>query len=73
MTVGVRSAATLRIEGSIASDCVEQGDLDHDCTIGGGDIGILLSRWGTADPEADLDGNGVVNGGDFGVLLSLFS
>ncbi len=73
VTVGVRSAATLRIEGSIATDCVEPGDLDHDCTIGGGDIGIMLSRWGTADPEADLDGNGVVNGGDFGVLLSLFS
>jgi hypothetical protein len=72
VTVGVRSAATLRIEGSIASDCVEPGDLDHDCTIGGGDIGILLSRWGTSDPEADLDGDGTVGGADFGLLLSLF-
>lgn len=73
VAVGVRSAATLRIEGSLATDCVEPGDLDHDCEIGGGDIGIMLSRWGTGDIEADLDGNGVVNGADFGLLLTLFT
>ena len=72
VTVGVRSAATLRIAGAILGDCMEPGDLDHDCSISGGDIGILLSRWGTDDPEADLDGSGLVDGADFGFLLSLF-
>ena len=72
VTVGVRSAATLRIEGSIAKGCNRPGDLDHDCTVGGGDIGIMLSVWGTDDPEADLDGNGMVDGADFGLLLTLF-
>lgn len=70
--VGIRSAATLRIVGSIADACDDPGDLDHDCAISGGDIGILLSRWGTDDPEADLDGSGFVDGADFGFLLSLF-
>ena len=72
VTVGVRSAATWRVVGTILDDCNEPGDLDHDCSITGGDIGILLSRWGTDDPEADLDGDGLVDGGDFGILLSLF-
>ena len=70
--VGVRSAATLRIVGSVSEGCSGIGDLDRDCVISGGDIGILLSSWGTADPEADLDGSGTVDGADFGILLSLF-
>lgn len=70
--VGIRSAATLRIVGAIAAGCDEPGDLDRDCVISGGDIGILLSSWGTADPDADLDGSGTVDGADFGILLSLF-
>lgn len=72
VTAGVRSAATLRIVGEIADECDAPGDLDHDCVIGGGDIGILLSRWGSDDPDADLNGDQVVNGADFGALLSLF-
>ena len=72
VAAGIRSAATLRIVGEIVDRCDAPGDLDHDCAIGGGDIGILLSRWGTDDPEADLNGDLVVNGADFGALLSLF-
>ena len=72
VTVGVRSAATLAISGNIQDACNGPGDLDHDCVVGGGDVGIFLSLWGTDDPEADLDGSGIVDGGDFGALLALF-
>ena len=72
VTVGVRSAATLRIVGGIEAGCNGPGDLDNDCTVGGGDIGILLSLWGTDDPDADLNGDGTVDGADFGILLTLF-
>ena len=47
-------------------------DLDGDCTVGGADLAILLSAWGTADAAADLDGNGVVDGADLAVLLSFW-
>ena len=72
VTVGVRAAASLRIVGSIGASCTEPGDLNNDCQFTGADIGILLSRWGTDDPDADLNGSGFVNGADFGILLSLF-
>ena len=49
------------------------GDLNQDGRIDGADFGVLLSRWGTADPEADLDGSGSVGGGDIGALLALWT
>ena len=49
------------------------GDLNDDGRIDGADFGVLLSRWGTADPEADLDGSGSVGGGDIGALLALWT
>lgn len=45
------------------------GDFNHDGKINGKDIIILLSRYGTNDPEADLNGDGVVNGVDFGKMI----
>ncbi|MCA9286332.1 MAG: hypothetical protein KDA22_13995 [Phycisphaerales bacterium] len=49
-------------------------DLDGDCTVGGGDIGILLADWGPCPVggtcQSDLDGDGVVGGSDLGVLLA---
>ncbi len=72
VTVGVRAAASLRIVGSIGAACTELGDLNNDCQYTGADIGILLSRWGTNDPDADLNGSGSVDGADFGILLALF-
>lgn len=45
------------------------GDLDSSGGIDGGDLGILLSAWGSTGP-GDLDSNGVVDGGDLGILLS---
>ena len=46
------------------------GDLNDDGRVNGSDFGLLLSLWGTSDPDADLDGNGSVGGSDIGVMLA---
>ncbi len=46
------------------------GDLDGDGRVAGSDFGLLLSLWGSSDPDGDLDGNGSVGGSDIGVLLA---
>ncbi len=50
------------------------GDLNGDGSVGGADLGILLSEWGPCDdPDdcpADLNGDGTVGGADLGILLS---
>ena len=33
------------------------------------DLGYLLARWDTDDPQCDLDGDGVVRAGDLGLLF----
>ena len=45
-------------------------DLTIDGIIDGGDLGILLSAFGTDSFAADFDGSGLVDGGDLGFLLS---
>ncbi|MCA9291405.1 MAG: VCBS repeat-containing protein [Phycisphaerales bacterium] len=45
-------------------------DLDNDGTVGPGDLAVLLSVWGTSNPDADLDGNGNVGPEDLGQLLA---
>jgi hypothetical protein len=44
-------------------------DLDRDGFVGGGDLGILLTAWATADAAADLDDDGFVGGADLGIML----
>ncbi len=46
-------------------------DLDHDGSVGGGDLTILLGAWGTncLGCQADLDDNGVIDGADLTLLL----
>jgi hypothetical protein len=44
-------------------------DLDGDGSVGGGDVGLLLSQWG-GDGSADLDGDRMVGGADVGLLLA---
>lgn len=46
------------------------GDLNGDGRVNGADFGLLLTAFGTNDPDADLDGSGTVGGGDVGVLLA---
>jgi hypothetical protein len=70
--VGIRRAATLQISGEISTGCDAEGDFDHDCVIGGADLGIFLAFWGTNNPETDLNNDSVTNGVDLGILLSLF-
>lgn len=42
----------------------------HAVGSGAGDLGVLLSVWGSQDdPFADLDGDGVVRAEDLGILL----
>ena len=45
-------------------------DLAIDGIIDGGDLGLLLSAFGTDSFAADFDGSGLVDGGDLGILLS---
>ena len=48
------------------------GDLNGDCVVNGGDLGILVALWGEPGGIGDLDGDGTVGGGDLGVFLSYF-
>lgn len=52
-------------------DC--KADLDHNGVLGGGDVDVLLCRWGpvesAADERADLDGNQAVDALDLTLLL----
>lgn len=50
------------------------GDLDGDRQVDAGDIGTLLTQFGTAMPgaPADLDGDGAISSSDIGALLTLF-
>lgn len=45
-------------------------DLDGDGVVGGSDLGILLTAWGTIDPDVDLSGDRIVDGADLGQLLT---
>jgi len=44
-------------------------DLDGDGSTGSGDLGALLSQWGSAG-SADFDGDGAVGSGDLGTLIA---
>lgn len=46
-------------------------DFNGDGMVGGADLAILISAWGT--PAADLDGDGVTGGADLAVLLSMWT
>jgi hypothetical protein len=66
---GSMGTATLSIlcDGN-KEPCV--GDINGDGSINGADLGLLLTSFGTDNPDADLDNNGTVNGADLGLMLS---
>ena len=47
-------------------------DFNGDAAVNFLDLGIMKSRFFTADPDADLNGDGAVNFLDLGILKSLF-
>ena len=61
-------AAIAAWDSSGTGSCI--GDITGDCEVGGADLSILLSAWGTDDQEADLNGDDLVNGADLTLLLS---
>jgi hypothetical protein len=54
--------------GSGSSGPACPADLDGDGIVGGGDLGLLLSGWGTS--SGDVTGDGSSDGKDLGVMLS---
>ena len=50
----------------VSPDCL--GDFNGDGEVSGGDLGMILAMWGTAD--GDLNGDATTDGGDLGLLLS---
>ncbi|MCE9619941.1 MAG: hypothetical protein K8R92_08525 [Planctomycetes bacterium] len=44
-------------------------DLNGDCVVDSGDLGLLLLDFGPGGGPSDLDGSGEVDGGDVGMLL----
>lgn len=69
---GAMQSAEIDGLSDVAPDAAP-GDLDGNGSVDGGDLGILLSAFGTAEPSADLDGNGTVDGGDLGAMLAAWS
>ncbi len=51
-----------------ASNC--PCDLDADGVVGGSDLGLLLSAFGSAFGRADINADGIVNGNDLGLMLA---
>lgn len=47
-------------------------DLNNDCIVNVADLGILRSRFFSADPDADFDGDGAVNIVDLGIMRAAF-
>lgn len=50
--------------------CVCIADINGDGSVGGPDLAVILSAWGTANPSADLDGDGLVSGADLSLVLA---
>ena len=63
-------AAIAWVEENLAGGHHCAADLDHDGSVGGGDLTILLSAWGGAGGSADLDGDGTVGASDLTAILA---
>lgn len=49
-------------------DC--PADFNDDGAVGGADLSLLLTAWGSTDPERDLDGDGITGASDLGSLFA---
>lgn len=61
------------ITAAILSPTIVSGDLTGDCIVDGADLGVLLSAWGSSEPEPDVNSDGVVDAADLAALLSEWS
>lgn len=59
--------------GFVLEPAYSAGDINHDGTVNGADLGLMLASWGPCECAADLDGDGTVGGADLGLLLSQWS
>jgi hypothetical protein len=72
----IEIATGLLLDGNgdgVPDQCQCIADLSGDGSVGGADLGLLLSLWGLASPsfpQFDLNRDGFVNGADLGLLLS---
>ncbi len=64
-----RGAADLDGDGILDACQGSPADLDGDGCVGGSDLGVLFTNWGT-DGVGDLDGDGTVGSADLGTLLA---
>ncbi len=53
-----------------ACDCL--GDIDGDGQVGGTELGLLFSLWGTGNSLLDLNRDGSINAADLGILLGVW-
>ncbi len=65
---GAPIAGMLRM--SVEPMCV--GDFDHDGSISGADLTVVLNAWGTAGPMGDLNGDNIVDASDIALILNLW-
>jgi hypothetical protein len=49
---------------------MQPSDLNSDGIVDVIDLSILVSRWGTSDPDADINSDGTVDALDLSVLVS---
>lgn len=63
-------AAIAWVEENLAGGHHCDADLDHDGSVGGGDLTVLLSAWGDAGGASDLDGDGNVGASDLTAILA---
>jgi len=82
-SVGITSAVAVRIvvpsgfHPNVEIDAVARvlprarsADIDSDGVVGGSDLSILLSAFGSGSSSADLNGDGTVGGSDLSLLLA---
>jgi hypothetical protein len=66
------SSGTVVGPGAIVGLAACRSDINGDGVVDTADLGILIGRFGTADPEADVNGDGSVDTADLGILIGEF-
>jgi hypothetical protein len=57
-------------DDAVLDACVCIADINGDGSVGGPDLAVILSGWGTSNPNADLNGDGLVTGADLSLVLA---